>query len=366
MEFDDNGNKSKNIRQKLIPALNLRNRTNPWRGKAMTGKELKNGNRPLKERFKEVERRLYEGADRLSGGTLGLLVATFKSMLEANAQDAAAAIAFYALFSIFPLLILLVILGSSFLETEENYERLINFISDIFPPAKELAEENIQRVQEIGTELEVLLPLKDLIRANLQQILNLRAPAGIVALTGLFWSATSVFEILARNIDRAWSGSKGRNFLEWRLVSMAMVGSLLIGLLVLSMVMVSFFGLLGQIARIFLGDATAYQMPIELILLYKLVPDVVVFVTITILYCWAPKIRVRWYDAGMAAIMATFCWELTKMGFAWYLESGLSKYQLIYGSVGTVIALMLWIYLSGLICLFGAHLMAQMVGRRQT
>ncbi|MGB7545067.1 MAG: YihY/virulence factor BrkB family protein [Methanothrix sp.] len=332
----------------------------------MTGKELKNGNRPLRERFKEVERRLYEGADQLSGGALGLLVATFKSMLEANAQDAAAAIAFYALFSIFPLLILLVILGSSFLETEENSERLINFISDILPPAKELAEENIQRVQEIGTELEVLLPLKDLIRANFQHILNLRVPVGIVALTGLFWSATSVFEILARNIDRAWSGSEGRNFLEWRLVSIAMVGSLLIGLLVLSMVIVSFFGLLDRIAEIFLGDATAYQTPIESTLFYRLVPDVVIFVTITILYCWAPKIRVRWFDAGMGALAATFCWEVSKMGFTWYLESGLSKYQLIYGSLGTVIALMLWIYLSGLICLFGAHLMAQMVGRRQT
>ena len=123
-------------RNSSLSALNLGNRTIPWGEKAMTGKELKNGNPPLKERFKEVERRLYEGADQLSGGTLGLLVATFKSMLEANAQDAAAAIAFYALFSIFPLLILLVILGSSFLETEENYEQLINFISNILHPAK--------------------------------------------------------------------------------------------------------------------------------------------------------------------------------------------------------------------------------------
>jgi membrane protein len=264
------------------------------------------------------------------------------------------------------MLILLVILGTLFLESEENYHQLMNFISGILPPAESLAKENIQVIQDLGDKLNMHLPLRDLLQENFNQILHLRLPVGIAATAGLFWSATGVFVILSRNIDRAWSNSKGRNPLEWRLVGIAMVGSLLIGLIILSMVVVSLLGLLDYGLGLLLGEGIAYHMPLESKLLYRLFPDAVIFIAFTILYWWAPKVDVRWSDAAFGAFVAALCWELSKMGFAWYLESGLSNHMLVYGSLGTVVILMLWIYLSGLICLFGAHLVAQMVGRRQT
>jgi len=320
----------------------------------------------LRKRMVEDLLRRFDHADRRSRGTLRLLTATFKSMSETESWDAAAAIAYYSLFSLFPMLILLVILGTLFLESEENYHQLMNFISGILPPAESLAKENIQVIQDLGDKLNMHLPLRDLLQENFNQILHLRLPVGIAATAGLFWSATGVFVILSRNIDRAWSNSKGRNPLEWRLVGIAMVGSLLIGLIILSMVVVSLFGLLDYGLGLLLGDGSAYHMPLESKLLYRLFPDAVIFIAFTILYWWAPKVDVRWSDAALGAFVASLCWELSKMGFAWYLESGLSNHMLVYGSLGTVVILMLWIYLSGLICLFGAHLVAQMVGRRQT
>ena len=310
--------------------------------------------------------RRFDHADRLSRGALRLIAATFKRMSETESWDAAAAIAYYSLFSLFPMLILLVILGASFLETEENYQRLIDFISEILPPAESLARENIQLIQDLGDKLAMHLPIKELLQENFSQLLHLRLPVGIAAAAGLIWSATGVFVILSKNIDRAWSNSKGRNPLEWRLVGIAMVGSLLIGLVILSMVAVSLFGLLDYGLGILLGAGNPYHTPLESKLLYRLFPDVVIFIAFTILYWWAPKVRVRWADAALGALVAALCWELSKMGFAWYLESGLSNHMLVYGSLGTVVILMLWIYLSGLICLFGAHLISQMVGRRQT
>jgi len=319
----------------------------------------------LRKRMVEDLLRRFDHADRRSRGTLRLLTATFKSMSETESWDAAAAIAYYSLFSLFPMLILLVILGTLFLESEENYHQLMNFISGILPPAESLAKENIQVIQDLGDKLNMHLPLRDLLQENFNQILHLRLPVGIAATAGLFWSATGVFVILSRNIDRAWSNSKGRNPLEWRLVGIAMVGSLLIGLIILSMVVVSLFGLLDYGLGLLLGEGSAYHMPLESKLLYRLFPDAVIFIAFTILYWWAPKVDVRWSDAAFGAFVAALCWELSKMGFAWYLESGLSNHMLVYGSLGTVVILMLWIYLSGLICLFGAHLVAQMVGRRQ-
>lgn len=326
---------------------------------------MKNSASDLRKRMVEDLLRRFDHADRRSRGTLRLLTATFKSMSETESWDAAAAIAYYSLFSLFPMLILLVILGTLFLESEENYHQLMNFISGILPPAESLAKENIQVIQDLGDKLNMHLPLRDLLQENFNQILHLRLPVGIAATAGLFWSATGVFVILSRNIDRAWSNSKGRNPLEWRLVGIAMVGSLLIGLIILSMVVVSLLGLLDYGLGLLLGEGIAYHMPLESKLLYRLFPDAVIFIAFTILYWWAPKVDVRWSDAAFGAFVAALCWELSKMGFAWYLESGLSNHMLVYGSLGTVVILMLWIYLSGLICLFGAHLVAQMVGRRQ-
>ena len=322
---------------------------------------MKDSASAFRKRMAENFLRRFDHADRHSRGALRLLAATFSRMSETESWDAAAAIAYYSLFSLFPMLILLVILGTSFLQTKENYHQLMNFIGGILPPAESLARENIQVIQDLGDKLNMHLPLKDLLQENVNQILHLRLPVGI----GLLWSATGVFVILSKNIDRAWSNSEGRNPLEWRLVGIAMVGSLLIGLIILSMVVVSLIGLLDFSLGLLLGEGGVYHMPLESKLLYRLFPDVVIFIAFTILYWWAPKVDIRWSDAAFGAFVATLCWELSKMGFAWYLESGLSNHMLVYGSLGTVVILMLWIYLSGLICLFGAHLVAQMVGRRQ-
>jgi membrane protein len=57
----------------------------------------------------------------------------------------------------------------------------------------------------------------------------------------------------------------------------------------------------------------------------------------------------------MFAATGTF---IATSGFSWYLRSGrgLTNYNLVYGSLGTIVALMFWIYLISLIILIGAHL----------
>jgi len=76
------------------------------------------------------------------------------------------------------------------------------------------------------------------------------------------------------------------------------------------------------------------------------------------LYRWVPSALVRWPEATVGALVATGAMEVTTRGFSWYLRSGLARYELIYGSLGAVVALLLWIYLNSLILLFGAHLSA--------
>ena len=55
-------------------------------------------------------------------------------------------------------------------------------------------------------------------------------------------------------------------------------------------------------------------------------------------------------------MIAAVAWQIATKVFTWLLEEGILKYELVYGSLGTIVALMFWIYLISTIALFGAHL----------
>jgi membrane protein len=82
------------------------------------------------------------------------------------------------------------------------------------------------------------------------------------------------------------------------------------------------------------------------------------------LYRWVPNTTVPWRAALWGAGVAAPLWEMAKRGFVWYLSSGLARYSLVYGSLGTVVALMFWLYLSASITFLGAHLTAKVASRR--
>jgi membrane protein len=73
------------------------------------------------------------------------------------------------------------------------------------------------------------------------------------------------------------------------------------------------------------------------------------------LYLWVPTVSVRFIPALIAATVASLGWELTTAGFGYYLRWGLDYYNLLYGSLGTLVAAMFWVYLNALIIVYGAH-----------
>jgi membrane protein len=61
-------------------------------------------------------------------------------------------------------------------------------------------------------------------------------------------------------------------------------------------------------------------------------------------------------------LFASTAWKIATAGFTWYVTSGFGRYQLVYGSLGAVVALLFLIYLISMITLFGAHLSAAING----
>ena len=265
-------------------------------------------------------------------GIIGILISTVRSFAQARAAEAAASIAYYALFSLFPTLVILVILGSSVLESEQIQIQILNFVEEVFPASE------------------------DLVVRNIQQMLRLRGAVGIIGTVGLLWSATAVFSALVRNINRAWHAAPPRHFLIGRLMALSMVGMLVV-LLILSFIATTAIRLLSHFDFLLWGGVPVTQTSTWAIL-SRMIPWLLAFLTFQGLYRWVPNTEVKSSEAFWGALFATTAWEITKSAFSWYISSGLATQQLVYGSLGTVIALMLWIYLTGLITLLGAHLSA--------
>lgn len=89
-----------------------------------------------------------------------------------------------------------------------------------------------------------------------------------------------------------------------------------------------------------------------------LLNGLLLFITLLVLYWWLPLTKVRWVEAAWGALISSLGISAITAGFTWYLESGLSNYNLVYGSLGAIVALLFWIYLLSLIIFAGAHLSA--------
>ncbi|WP_259069858.1 YihY/virulence factor BrkB family protein [Mucilaginibacter sp. X4EP1] len=81
------------------------------------------------------------------------------------------------------------------------------------------------------------------------------------------------------------------------------------------------------------------------------------FITISLLYRYGPANKQKWNFLSTGSIMATILAVLSSLGFTYYIDN-FSSYNKVYGSIGTLIILMLWLYLNSLILLIGFELNA--------
>jgi len=286
------------------------------------------------KRLKKRLDSLYRRANRLTGGALHMLGDALDGFNGANAGHVAAALAYFTMFSLFPLLLALIAAGSFFLEGERVQQEVVRSVMQIVPISAEL------------------------IRSNVDQVLERRGTIGVVGLVGLIWSGTGVFTVLLDHINRAWDGAEERSFVEKRLLGLGIgIFGIVAALLMLSFLSTPVLNVLPRLEIRFDGRVPIFNRPLWTLISSGL-PVVLTFLTFLALYRWGPKTDVRWSEAVWPALFVALTWEVAKRVFAWYVSSDLVRYRLVYGSLGAVVALLLWIYVSGMLVLFGAHLSA--------
>jgi membrane protein len=279
--------------------------------------------------------RLYLAIDQRLGGRLSLLVRTALAFTEDDCALQSRSIAYYALFSFFPLLLVLLSFSTSILALEEAQQVVLELVERYLPASK------------------------DLVEANIDQVLRAQGTIGILALLGLFWSASGVFTAMYRAVNRAWGNPKSELFWTEKLYGLAVVvgvGLFLIATTVfstlVSLVQSWHFPLLGWEP---LSDPQATRLWGWL---SAILPPLISVITFIVLYRTIPRNRVAWREVWLGGLLAGLIWEAARRIYTWYLAS-FARYSLIYGSVGAIIGFLLWSYLSATILLLGAEFTAQ-------
>jgi membrane protein len=271
--------------------------------------------------------------DERTHGWLEMFVGAVRQALKPDSTIMAAAIAYFALLSLFPLVLLSISIASFTLGPLMD-EQLI-----------------IRKLEFIAPALGLLLG------QNIDQIIRARGPITGVALVGLIWSASTLFFTLTHTLNEIWGSKRSRPVWKRRglaiLVVLALAGPALF--------LASFAGSMIANLRIWLpaqimpiGEGFSFVAAIGL--------DVVLFM---VLYSMLPHGSSTWREILPGAVGAGLLWELAKRAFLLFVSTYISVSNLVYGSVATIIAFLLWAYLSGLILLFGAFVSVSFYQRRQ-
>ncbi|MEP6635755.1 MAG: YihY/virulence factor BrkB family protein, partial [Acidobacteriota bacterium] len=220
---------------------------------------------------------------------------------------------------------------------------------------------------QIGAAAELLTRAVDVypgsrtfLRETIRSLSSVGPGVIVTCIVVVLWAGSWVFSVIERALNRIW-GTTSRTFWHGRAVTIGMIG--IIGLLLaLSVTVTSVIVSLREMT----GNLSPRQMqryPILLFVgsvfwqgIFAVLSFLVTVVLFVVIYRFMPKAAVTLRDALTGAFLGGLLWEIAKYIFAWSLNY--FHYDQIYGSVGAVVAVLSWSYVSSLILLFGAQLTA--------
>lgn len=264
------------------------------------------------------------------------LKATVREFLRDDALGLAAQLAYYLILALFPFILVLVSLMGQFGSAELS-STVLGYFKQVMP--REVFE---------------------LIKQYTGAIIRGEAKApGLLSFGILFtiWTASGAFSALINALNRAYDVQETRPF--WKVKGLAILMTLGLSVIILLGVLLMVFGpSIGRgIAGLFgLGDVfllvwAVVRWPVALFFLV---------LTVALLFYFAPDVGqpFRWITPG--GLIGVLLWVLTSAAFSIYVNN-FGSYNKTYGSIGVVIVLLLYLYISSLTILFGATLNAMLV-----
>ena len=259
-----------------------------------------------------------------TNGWLWVLANAVKETLMPDTAVMASAIAYIALFSLFPLILLSIAIASF-----------------SFGPSLD-QHITIQRLEFVAPALGQLLG------QNIDAIIRARGPVTGFALLSLIWSASTIFYTLTHTLNDIWHIKQRRS--SWKIRGVAILFVLMfVGP---TLFLISLAGSVIANIRFWLPDQII-PLGYGISLLLTILLDMTLYM---VLYMLLPHGASTWREVLPGAIGAGFLWELAKKTFLSFVSTYISITNLVYGTVATIIAFLLWAYISSLIFIFGAYL----------
>ena len=264
----------------------------------------------------------------------------------------AAQLSYYFLLALFPLLLFLITLFGYMAGAGSSLrQKLITYLGNVMPYSA-----------------------FQLVVATIDQITNARGGGKLwLGLLAALWAASSGVNALAQALNSAYDVPETRSWWKVRLISIALTVAIAV-LIISALLLVLYGGRLGQFLATLVDEGYVFtvvwkilQWPIALAF---------VFVAFALIYRFAPNVgarrrgkrlptddlRRRWLSPGV--LVAVTLWLLVSLGFRLYLHF-FNSYSATYGSLGAVIILMLWFYLTGTAILLGGEINCELESSEQ-
>lgn len=238
-------------------------------------------------------------------------------------------VAFFFSFAFFPLLFFLISLFGMVLEsTDQLRNELFHYLSQVMPPSA-----------------------YELVRNTVEEIIETSTPGKLtIGLLVTLWSASAGAGSVRKTMNAVYELKETRPWWWNRIQSLALT-LIFILLIAFALVVVTVGWQAIETGVLALGFGFASGWILNVI--EWSVVLILMFLTTSVIYSWVPNFReFYWYWISPGAIVAIFLWIVFTSGFRLYLQY-FNTYNRTYGSLGAVIILMLWMYLTGMAILLG-------------
>jgi membrane protein len=240
-----------------------------------------------------------------------------------------AQLAYYFLFSLFPALLFLATL-LAFLPVPNLLDNLLFYLGSVLP-----------------------VDAFKLIRGNVRDVLGNQRPGLLsFALFAALWGASSAMGAIIYSLNIAYSVQESRSWWRQRILAIVLtIGMTIFVMTALTLIFAG--GYIGEKIAMIFGFGTAFHIFYEI----ARWPFIVGFVLfgLDLIYFLAPNKKMKWKWVTPGAVFALVCWLLISFGLRHYVGR-FANYNATYGSIGGVIVLMLWFYLTGLVILIGGEI----------
>jgi membrane protein len=260
---------------------------------------------------------------------------TFNAVLDDNLFSRAAELGFYFLFALFPTLVSASsLLGLAARHASQVYDSLLHYLSWLVPPtAYGIVVQTFNETAIAATKGKITL--------------------GFVA---ALWSASVGFSAIQDGMNAVYRVKETRPY--WKARGTAILVTLALSILITTNLAVLLGGDFGAhyLRAHFWHRSLGYVSSFALHLVAWIIASVLVLLQLSLIYYFAPDLqKKRWHWTSPGAVFALMGWILASVGFKVYLHFT-NSYTVAYGSLGAVIVLLTWFYITGLMILLGAEI----------